>query len=216
MNSEFSIFNFQFSIILLLFSVGCFAQDYGATVADATEQLKALSAACQQTSTITSKVTVSKQTKMIAVGLSSEGNFYMQKDGGKIAIETGIPTNSRIVITDKLFLVDVAGQQTKATPQSNPALTQLRSIITACMTGDFDGLTSHSNAKYFDDKQYFTIAITPTNKRVTRYMKEVVLRFNKADNTLEVLRMVERNGDATSYIFTDKQFNKPIDDKKFL
>ena len=97
---------------------------------------------------------------MIAVGLSSEGNFYMQKDGGKIAIETGIPTNSRIVITDKLFLVDVASQQTKATPQSNPALTQLRSIITACMTGDFDGLTSHSNAKYYDDKQYFTIAIS--------------------------------------------------------
>ncbi|MBE6340737.1 MAG: outer membrane lipoprotein carrier protein LolA [Marinilabiliaceae bacterium] len=216
MLSKLSISNSQISILLLLLiSVGCFAQDYGTAISDAKEQLNALSDACRQISSITSKVAVSKQTKMIALGLSSEGKFYMQKEGSKIAIETGLPAQSRIVITDKLFLVDVAGKQTKASPQSNPALTQLRSIITACMSGDFDGLTSHSNAKYFDSSNYFTIVITPTNKRVARYMQQVVLRFSKTDNTLEILQMVERNGDATSYTFTEKQFNRPIDDKIF-
>lgn len=210
--------HYKYIIFLLTITLNVLtvnAQQYGAAVVNADSQLKAISDACAKTSTIVSKVIVSKQTKMMAGALTSEGNFYMQREGGKIAIETKFPAPSRIVITDKLFLIDVAGQRTTTAPQSNPAVTQMRSIISSCMSGDFDGLTSHSEAKYFDDNAFFTIVLKPTNKRVQRYMKELVLRFNKSDNTLEIMQMTERNGDSTSYTFTEKQLNVPIDEAVF-
>jgi hypothetical protein len=91
------------------------------------------------------------------------------------------------------------------TSRDNPAMSQLGAMITACMTGNFVVLCERSETLYYTDDKLFTMVIKPLNKRVQRYMSEIVLRFETADRTMSVMRITEKSGDYTEYIFSNKQ-----------
>jgi hypothetical protein len=44
-----------------------------------------------------------------------------------------------------------------------------------------------------------------------KYFSKIELRYNKADYSLETLKMIEPTEDFTEYTFTNQSFNKQID-----
>lgn len=203
------------TFILLFVAMLTHAQQYGNEIKDATLQLSKLKTTSDATQSISSDFTLEKKVSLMANVEKSFGKFYYQRQGCKICLDYTQPKDNKIIINDSKFVLVTAGKASTMDVTRNPALSQMKNMITACMTGDFLPLGERSVTKYFDDEKLFTIVIQPSNKRVKRYMSEIVLRFDKQDNTLKSMRFAEQNGDYSEYTYTNKNINVAINANHF-
>ena len=192
------------------------AQDYGNVVTDATAQLDKIKSASIATQSIESDFSLEKKVAIMTNLEKSYGKFYYNRASGKLCLDYTQPPENKIIISDTKFTLKTNGKISTMELSRNPALSQLKNMITACMTGNFISLGEHSQTKYYDNGEIFTISIKPSNKRVKRYMSEIILRFEKKDNTLLSMRFAEQNGDYSEYTYTNKKINAGIDDRHFL
>lgn len=203
------------TIILLLISTSITAQQYGTEVSDASVQLNKIKEKSISTQTIESDFTLEKRIAMMSNIEKSNGKFYYKRANSKICLDYINPKDNKIIISDTQFTIVTADKASKMDVTRNPALSQMKNMITACMTGNFIILGERSVTKYYDNEEYFTIVIQPSNKRVKRYMSEIALRFNKDDNTLFSMRFTEPNGNYSEYKYTNKKINVTIDEYHF-
>lgn len=190
--------------------------EFGDKVADATAQLEKIKTASSSTRSIESDFTLVKKMSLMSDIEKSYGKFYYSKASSQLCLDYTEPADNKILISDTKFTLTTNGKTSSMQLSRNPALSQLKNMITACMTGNFMSLGEHSETSYYDNGSTFTISIKPSNKRVKRYMNEIVLRFDKKDNTLMSMRLAEPNGDYSEYTYTNKKINTVIDNKHFL
>lgn len=203
------------TLIWLVAAIAAQAQSYGTPAANADATLGALKEASQRTSTIQSLFTLEKHTALMQGAQRSNGSFYFVSQGNKLCLDFEQPQGNRIIITDNEFIITAGGRTSKTDMQKHPATAQMRSLITASVTGDFRAFSQRSEIQYFEQGNTFTIVIKPTDRRVRRFMTEIVLQFDTTDNTLSTMQFTDANGDRSKYTYYNKQINQPIDDNIF-
>lgn len=191
-----------FSVLLVSLS-SAFAQEYGVSVDNASARLDALKAANTQIQSIKADFAMTKKVALLADVQHGSGKMMFSKADNRLSLDYVEPKGSSIVIEGDRLYMTTAGKTTTVSAQSNPAMSQMMSMIKSCVTGDFSSLTSKSDVKCFQDDSLFTIVIRPNNARVRRFIKQIVLRFN-ADNSLNTMRMDEGSGDYTIYTYTNQ------------
>jgi outer membrane lipoprotein-sorting protein len=125
------------------------------------------------------------------------------------------PQGNLIVMNGVKFKIQTNGKATVVKMNSNPMMRQMGDMLTACMTGNLNLFGNQSVSEYFENQSHYTVVITPTNRRVKSYLKQIVLRFDKDNMTLSSMRMNENDTDYTLYEFSDKRLNANVDDDKF-
>lgn len=203
------------AIAVSLTIVAAKAQDYGTELTNYSELTETLELAGKSTETISCRFELEKRVALMNDAQLCNGNFYYKRDGSRICLDYTEPKGNKIIMTQVGFIIETAGKRAMLELSQNPGLSQIRNVVIACTTGDFSGIAERSQTKYFENDELYTIVIEPTNKRIRRYMTEIVLRFNKTNKSLSIMRFTESNGDYSQYKFSDKKFNTAVDDSHF-
>jgi outer membrane lipoprotein-sorting protein len=59
------------------------------------------------------------------------------------------------------------------------------------------------------------VVLKPERGKLGAKIAEIELIFNRTDMSINRLKMVEKSGDYTMYLFTNKRFNVTIDGQLF-
>ncbi len=199
---------------MTLFVLNVAAADYGKPIDPENGFAQRLEAASRSTESITCEFEQTKYLAALVKPAISKGRFYYIKPQN-ICLEYSVPSGNAIVMTDTKFKIVQAGKSLVSDSRSNPMLRQLNTLLAACLTGDIAMFSAESEVAYYESQAHYTVVITPRNKRLSKYLRQIVLRFEKADMTLSTLRMDEAQSDYTLYEFKNKRLNTAIPTEKF-
>lgn len=203
------------TIALFLFiSQSLFSQNYGSKIDPSKEFSQKLKEASSKTNSI---VCDFNQTKVMAV-LSkpniSKGTFFFQKEQN-ICLEYTMPKGNLIVMNAGKFKIVTDGKMNVVDMKANPMMRQMGNMLSGCMTGNLELFGNENSTEYFETPSNYTVLISPTNKRVKKYLKSIILVFDKSDMTLNSMTMQENATDYTKYDFHKKKLNLEIEVDKF-
>ena len=198
----------------ILCSISGFSQSFGNKIDPANGFSEKLKTAGEKTQSITCNFNQTKHLAVLTKANVSTGKFFFKKEQN-ICLEYTIPTGNLIVMSGGKFKIVADGKTNVVDMRSNPMMRQMGAMLTACMTGDIQLFGSDSNTEYFETSTTYTVVISPNNRRVKKYLKQIVLTFDKQDMTLNSMQMKENDTDFTQYQFSDKKLNSSFGDDKF-
>lgn len=156
-----------------------------------------------------------KQTREVAVlsnKVNKEGIFYfVQPTNMLLSFEDG----DFIKMTKDWFEMKTGKNVTSKKITSNPMLKNLSSIMSACVLGNFNNIGKGFSIEYKNTNKEWVLTLKPRSGKVAAKVSHIILSFDKASMTLNLLKMIEKSGDYTAYQFYNKQLNVAIDPIKF-
>jgi outer membrane lipoprotein-sorting protein len=194
--------------IASLCACGAWAQQIDA---DFAAKLKTQSAT---TETIESDFTLTRTMSFMTSDVVSKGRFYYLRDVG-ISLEFTDPAGDRITMGRERFKIVSAGKTSIVKLDANPALRQLKRMLSACMTGDIVALKEGAKLTFADEGGNYVVTIALDNRNAKGMIRLITLTFEKEHMSLATLRMEEASGDASEYRFTGKKFNNGVDAAHF-
>ncbi|MBK5720101.1 outer membrane lipoprotein carrier protein LolA [Dysgonomonas sp. Marseille-P4677] len=162
---------------------------------------------------IESDFTQIKHLDLFNEDITSKGKFYY-KHSDKISLDYNHPTKYLIVINGEKLKIVSDGKKNVVNLKSNKVMTEMRAMLTACMSGNISRISGYS-MEYFEDAGSYLIKIKPTNKSIQAYISGFDIYMDKKDMSVSKLRISENATDYTDYLFQNKKFNTLTDDKKF-
>lgn len=145
-----------------------------------------------------------KQTRKVsylAAVVEKEGDFSFTKPNDiLLAFDDG----DYIKMTSEYFEMKTGSNVAKTKVSSNPMLKNLSSILSTCVMGDFDKMSDGFNVEIEQQAKEWIVTLTPKQSKMAAKISNIIIAFNKADMSLNLLKMVEKSGDYTAYNFTDK------------
>lgn len=204
---------FLATIFIIAFTFIVFGQNRQklTNTTDFENNLKAVS---EKTHSVESEFRQEKYMKAFSDKVVSYGTFYYLEPN-KIRLQYQKPITYSIIINgDKIQTVS---GQTKNTINlgSNKMMAQMRGLIEASMVGNISALSKDYELQYFQSVTDYFVKITPVNKSIKAYIKEIVITFDRTSMAVTQLRMTENNDDYTDYFFTNQKYNGLKNDEKF-
>lgn len=142
-----------------------------------------------------------RQVSYLAEPAVKEGDFAFTKPNDiLLAFDDG----DYIKMTSEYFEMKTAGKVAKTKVSSNPMLKNLSSILSTCVLGEFDKMSAGFNVEIEQQAKEWIVNLTPKQSKMAAKISNIIIAFNKADMSLNLLKMVEKSGDYTAYNFTDK------------
>lgn len=188
------------TIILLFVMSNCYANAQN----NAEKLSQEMSEKCKNIKTINCKFTQERYTSILTEKNIKKGVFeYEKTDNLKLTFENG----DYIRIDKDSFEIKSEESTTKTKVASNPMLKNLSSILTACMIGDLSRINKDFIIKEQEEEKQWRIILQPKRGKAVSRIKEIILDFDRKDMTLSKMRMQEKKGDYTEYIFIDKIIN---------
>ena len=183
-------------------------------VADMQKFEEQLKATADKLTSIESDFTQVKHLDMFDEDVVSKGRFYYLKEN-KISLDYSQPLNYLIVINGSRLKIVADGKKSIMQLNSNKMMNEMQDMITACMVGDLNRMNNSYELNYQEDDKQYIVGITPRSKTVKEYVSAIEIRLNKADMSVDQLRMYENEADYTDYRFTNKRFNQLKDESRF-
>ena len=142
-----------------------------------------------------------RQVSYLASAVEKEGDFTFTKPNDiLLAFDDG----DYIKMTTEYFEMKTAGNVVKTKVNSNPMLKNLSSILSTCVLGDFDKMNKNFAVDIKQNQTEWTVTLTPKQNKVAAKISNIIISFDKADMSLNLLKMIEKPGDYTAYTFTNK------------
>lgn len=155
-----------------------------------------------------------KHNSMLAADVKSSGKFHFKRPS-LLSLVYDTPQGDRIVMGEEMFEIVAGGVRSVVAISSNPLYAQLQQIFAACFSGDINAFTNGNDFSCEEQSSSYIVHITPENKRAKRYISEIVLTFSKTDMLLDELRIVEKTGNYTRYLFKSRRTNVDVADRVF-
>jgi len=162
---------------------------------------------------IESRFAQTKYIRMLSEKIVSTGVFYYQKPG-KVCLDYLNPVKYRIVINGNKIKIDSDGKTNTFDAGSNRMMSQMSSLISACMTGNLEQLSSNYELTFKENEARYWIEVVPQGSAKT-YMKCIDIFLDKKDFTVCQLKITEPTDDFTEYVFTGRKKNIAFPDEKF-
>ncbi|MGN0186564.1 MAG: outer membrane lipoprotein carrier protein LolA [Paludibacteraceae bacterium] len=199
---------YLFGLVLLLSATAVKAESAAAVLAKIRDNGTAIN-------TIESRFVQHRHLQALKNDVVSNGRFYYQKND-KICMAYDRPQGDLLLMNGDDFVMIADGRRSVVNAQSNPMLKQMRILLTACVSGDFDRLKTGRNTQLAVDETDAHYILTATlDGSAQKLYASIVLTFDKQNLALLVLRMNEANGNFTEYTFDSPKFNQPIDGNVF-
>ncbi|MEG1553485.1 MAG: outer membrane lipoprotein carrier protein LolA [Rikenellaceae bacterium] len=159
--------------------------------------------------TIQCNFTQIKKVKNIKQPINSKGMFYYN-NSGLMALHYSEPMGDKILMNGDSFTIVSSGKKLQANASSNPMMSQISYMMQACMSGDVSKLGRgwNMNVEKYNDE--YKVKLTPSEKRIQKYIAAITMYFDNSNLTLNTLRIDEASGGYTSYRFTNKKINQQI------
>ncbi|WP_293931726.1 LolA family protein [Sphingobacterium sp. UBA6645] len=201
-----------FIISFLLITVTSFAQTKMSTAEAATFKSNVEKQA-QKISSITANFEASKYVSVLKKPVNSTGIFRLK--GKKLLWRYDAPQqNAMLFDQDKLYMKDEKGKKSTIDLNKNRRFRQLQSLMTETNTGNvFD--ETNFNISFLKNGSDKLAILTPKNKDIARFIKQVELTFSNNEHTVSEIKIVEKSNDYTLFKLKNKKFNSSISDSEF-
>lgn len=163
-------------------------------------------------STIQCDFTQTRSASVFANDVVKRGRFYFVKPGNTLLAFNG---GDYIKITEEWFEMKTGGNVSKMKVAVNPMLKNLNSLLSACMVGDFEQMSRGFEIRLESSTKEWVVVMVPVRGKSVSKVSQIELRFDRSNMSLNSLKMEEKTGDYTLYVFSNKSFNKEIDSKMF-
>jgi outer membrane lipoprotein-sorting protein len=107
------------------------------------------------------------------------------------------------------------GKTSVANLGGNPMMSQVKTLLQACMTGDLSSLSQTCSLEYKESPEEYLVLVHPESETFKAYVSSMEIYFDRKDFSVSRLVMHEKGSDYTQYDFTSKKFNTKIDEKIF-
>jgi outer membrane lipoprotein carrier protein len=196
-----------FICIFLCICVTVNAQDSSAD--SIIEKIKQANLQC---TSITSDFTQLKHLSFMNEDVSSNGKFFYSRPD-RLLMQYEQPAGDLMLINNDQLVMIAAGKHSKASAKSSSRARTMKNILSSCLQGDIsliDGVT------FSCEETVDSYLVTAKLKKKTKSgVNKVVLSYDKADLTLNVLRMEESDGSYTAYTLLNKVLNQPVGNEIF-
>ena len=163
---------------------------------------------------IESRFTQIKYLRLLSEKIVSTGTFSYQKSD-KICLDYLTPVKYRIVINANKIKIDADGKTNVFDSGSNRLMEQMSALISACMTGNLERLSSDYELTLKENDTQYWIAVVPQGSAKT-YMKCIDIYLDKKEFFVSQLKITEPSNDYTEYVFTGQKKNVTFPDAKFV
>lgn len=155
------------------------------------------------------------QTRELAVlthAVKKTGKFYFKRpDCMMLAFDDG----EYIKMTESWFEIKNADKIETVKVTSNPMLKNMSAILSVCVVGDFGQIDKGFEICIVETATEWVVTMQPKRGAVAAKLKQMEVYFDRADMSLNRLKMIEKSTDYTQYDFWRKQFDVDIDSQIF-
>jgi outer membrane lipoprotein-sorting protein len=183
-------------------------------IAQNTEEIKqkiALSSA--ETNSLSSSFTQEKHLTMMEEVLVSNGSFQFKKENNVRWTYTH-PIDYAIIINESQFMIQNDGKVSSFDIASNKMFSEINQMIVMAIQGNFLN-SKEFVAIFFENKEFYKIALTPVNQHVASMLNNIEIYFDKKDMAVNKVKFMEPGDDFTLITFFDRKLNGDIPDKTF-
>lgn len=189
--------------------VGAFTASAQSIESEFTRELKTKNSGI---TSIHAEMTQIREVAVLADAVTKEGVFYYLEPANLLlAFEDG----DYIKLTAEWFEMRSGSSVTRRSTSANPMLKQLSAILSACMSGNLEGIAKGFTPTITKSDKQWRVVLQPERSKGGAKIAQIELLFNRTDMSLDSLKMVEKSGDCTIYTFRNKQFNVVINDQLF-
>jgi outer membrane lipoprotein-sorting protein len=189
------------------------AQNEFTDIASADRFIEELKAASNPLTGIESNFSQTKYIGLLSEKIVSSGKFYYKKPD-KICMDYSVPVKYRIIINGNKIKIDSDGKSNVYDLNSNKMMSQTTALLSACMTGNPEKLSSGYKLSFKENNTLYLMRILPQGS-IKSYMQSIDIYLDKKDFSVYQLKITEDSGDYTEYTFTGKKKNPAIPDAKF-
>jgi len=171
----------------------------------ATESLRLLSIRCD--------FTQEKILSALTEKITSTGKFWFKRSN-KVRMEYTHPFFYLMIMNGDKMLVRDDQKENRITIKSNKLLQHVNRIIIDCVQGTILESKDFS-VNVFENDKTFLLVMTPLSKTLAEFFKNIRVRVEKKDYSVQSIEMNEPLGDRTTILFTGKTLNEQLADAMF-
>ena len=157
-----------------------------------------------------------KELSILEEKMLSKGKMYYRNDNC-LRWEYITPYIYTFVLNDKTVMMQAENNAKNVIDVKSSRFFQ--EIIKIMMSGiNGNGLTDEKNfsVDYFWSETQWKVHLIPLQKEMKKMFSTIKLTFNVSDYSVDKVEMEEQNGDTTTISLSGKQFNKKIENEKFV
>ncbi len=196
----------------LLFSTYSFTQSYK-KVENVAQCKKSIQDKQKSMKSLTADFKETVYSSMFETPQKGSGKLFY-KQSQKIRWEKTEPKKSVILINGKTIKLSENGKEV-TNPTSKTIVKKIQSMMVQMLSGDFLSEKDFS-IEYFENTNNYKLILTPKNERMSRYIEQVELIFDKKALTLSEMSMIEEENEKIVFSFSNIQVNASINDNKFI
>lgn len=164
--------------------------------------------------TIDSRFVQRKYMDVLQKDMVSEGTFrYMAPD--KVRMEYETPVQYVMVMNGDSMKTVSGGKENVMSNTGSPMFSQLRRLMTACMTGALGALNDNFKVRFFSGDGEYVLRLEPLDEFMKDYISMIEMHIDMKEMKLVRLRMNEGGTDYTEYLFSDIKYNTLEDEGIF-
>ncbi len=164
--------------------------------------------------TIVCRFTQTKKVKNIKNTVITNGDFFYD-NAGKMALIYKEPAGDKLIMNNSSFSITAGGKTFAVDAASNPMMAQISAMMQASMSGAVSDLGRGWKMDVKEGESAIVVTLIPEDRRVRKYLSNMIMDFDDDNLTLNMLRINETSGGFTEYKFFDKKLNQKFDDAVF-
>lgn len=182
---------------------------------DPAEFKKKFAEASQKLTSIESSFVQEKHLTMMEETIRTKGKFYFKKEN-KLRWEYTEPFRYLFILNNgKIFIKDES-RQNSFDVSSNKMFSEINSILIGSVQGTLLNDTKNFSSSFSETTTTWIARLKPRSGKLTSYLSEIVITFDKTDCSVVRLEMIEPSGDFTIIDFNAKKLNTLSTDEKFI
>ena len=201
-------------LLSFIFSFTAFAETNRFTsIQDTTNIEKKLLEASQKTDTISSDFIQEKHLEYLDAVITSKGKFWFKKQS-YLRWEYVEPFSYAIILNNDIFVIKDADKRSEFDLKANTAFKEVIELISGAVQGNLmkdDKFT----VKAFESSSQYMVEMTPKQTKMKSILRNISMIFNKADLSVQKIKMVESEEDYTEITFINRKINEKIPESVF-
>ena len=138
-------------------------------------------------------------------GLVRGNGRFSYSSSGKMIMDYVLPQGNRIIMDSTGFQIIVNGKAMVSKANSNPMMAQFSNLMMACMSGQLDSFSHSWDLEITENGDDFDVSITPSDRRIGKYIKCISMFFSGDDFTLNSMKISNNDEVFTEYKFSNKE-----------
>jgi len=202
--------------IFFVFTTTASAQEYRlATPEQQKELVQNIIAASKQMKTLQCDFVQKTSISILADEMLSEGKLLFKQDD-KLCWQYNKPYRYRFTLNGSKVMIATENKTDIIDANRNRIFKEISNLIILGINGLGIFEEEKFAAQFNVGAQDYQVILTPKQRELKQMFNNVVLIFNKTNYTVDVVEIMELNGDTTLITMKNKQINMELDDEIFV